>query len=572
MPTQFDSKGSLPGVLPQYPKPSLANQPKISSPTGNATSQKPGLLGGFLNNTVRPAIGAGIAMATSQGNTPGQLSPGFSKAFNLPQVVAPEHTFPSPSSKNPGAITIGNTPGVLPPKTVDQHIQDKLDTHDQAIANAKKTQADAQKQFDVNQTAGKDINGNTVQTADSMQSASTATPESNAGSNYPTKTGLGPFATNVQNLTGYGSGQESPEVQKAREDLLKFNNARAVSEQGVDEVGGDLNSATGQKAIIENRYATELPGYQQALSSALSSQGQQIGAAGTAGGLSQPVGQFGMLTDPTTGRAINPEMAKSFIQQAMSLYQNGADPQGQAIQQILAPLGGYGQALFSAAINQGQGGGYNPDAASTQVQTNNQLGSGFQSQAANLSTAMQNLDKISPLAINFLSQSGINPQQTAAWNKPINDAIKVAVNPGAAVQWASITNDIRSIAAQVIAAKTPGTPTSNDEMTAAQDPGLLSGSQLQSVLNTWSSLGNLQLGTAQSNARNAYKGSTGYAGNKAAPTPSSIPVAPVNSSNAAQFLNKNPVAEGAFGIGSSIFHEITSLPALIGGLIGHIFK
>lgn len=100
---------------------------------------------------------------------------------------------------------------------------------------------------------------------------------------------------------------ESPEVAKAREDLLNFEKEHANYINGVQSMPNPFGFYTGVGQLAENRYSTQLPAYQQAVSNALSSQGQRIGALGTAASQASPqqVSPGNFYVNPQSGQDVS---------------------------------------------------------------------------------------------------------------------------------------------------------------------------------------------------------------------------------------------------------------------------
>lgn len=148
--------------------------------------------------------------------------------------------------------------------------------------------------------------------------ASTPTPSPNPTYN-PTSTtpsSNGPYTPPNQGTTGVSQGgiignligianNETPEVTKARSDLQTLNNNYAKQTSNIEGSPIDLSLATGQEGILNRLFAAKQGAAQTALSSALTSQGQQISANSSAGGLNAPI-QAGAYTSPsavnTTGQ------------------------------------------------------------------------------------------------------------------------------------------------------------------------------------------------------------------------------------------------------------------------------
>lgn len=85
-----------------------------------------------------------------------------------------------------------------------------------------------------------------------------------------------------EGLLGYGQGNESPQVAKARQDLLDAQKQFAQQTNDINQSGTWTSRALGEQGQANIQNSNVLNALQGTLSSALSSQGQQIGALGTA--------------------------------------------------------------------------------------------------------------------------------------------------------------------------------------------------------------------------------------------------------------------------------------------------
>lgn len=94
-----------------------------------------------------------------------------------------------------------------------------------------------------------------------------------------------------EQLLKYGTGYESPQVAKARQDLLDAQNQIQAQTRGINTSGTWTSRALGEQGQANIQNANILANLQGALSSAYSSQGQQIGALGTAQGGAQTQAQ-----------------------------------------------------------------------------------------------------------------------------------------------------------------------------------------------------------------------------------------------------------------------------------------
>ena len=91
-----------------------------------------------------------------------------------------------------------------------------------------------------------------------------------------------PEQTANQGLLNYGQGQESPQVVEARKNLLEAQKQFAQQTSDINQSGTWTSRALGEQGQANIKNSAVLNALQGTLSSALSSQGQQIGALGTA--------------------------------------------------------------------------------------------------------------------------------------------------------------------------------------------------------------------------------------------------------------------------------------------------
>lgn len=259
---------------------------------------------------------------------------------------------------------------------------------------------------------------------------------------------------------------------------------------------------------------------------ALQQQQLQLGGAENVLSASQPVTQFGQLTDPLTGKVIgagvsgnNPALDTA-VENAIKMVQSGS-----SITDAQASLAGYGQAGVNA-FNQAQvalnNGTYNPTATNAQVQQNIAQGQQYQGQATVVDTALKSVDAFSQAAINQLKQSGYNPSDTAIYNQPIDKYISSLGNTEAAKQVALYMGDIQKYTGQILATNSGTIPTDVSNTLANIDPSTLNGAQLQNYLETVKYLGTTQKNVLQQQANASYGQEGGYAGSTDAAVPASV--------------------------------------------------
>lgn len=137
---------------------------------------------------------------------------------------------------------------------------------------------------------------NVTQTASAV--SATPAPATSAPQTNPSYPGL---VNSLANTGLYGT----PQVNDANKNLLDFQKQYANYQNAVGTEANPFGFETGVGQLAQNRYAQELPAYQQAVQNALTSQGQRIGALGTAAGQSAPANQFGVLTNPFTAQPVS---------------------------------------------------------------------------------------------------------------------------------------------------------------------------------------------------------------------------------------------------------------------------
>lgn len=524
IPTVYDQKGATPGTL-------LKN-------VGNFVTNPVGAIGSAIGKSVANTVGNAVQGGANA--VAGLISP-------PPKVVAP--AIQSPSSYPNGLLTpkVPATPAI--PSITQTPASPAMPTMASNTQNSNPFTSQSNTGFINPQPVA---NNNPVTTQPPAPQAPSA------------------FNTNVNTLTNFGSGQETPGVAKAREDLKNFQTQYAQQTGANSAAPIPLEFSQGRNQVLANQYNAALPAYQGAVTNSLTSQGQQIGAANQAGTLAQPVGQFGLLTNPQTGQPLNTGVFQSAIQQAQQLVNSGTPVNDPSVQALLSPFGFVGPLAFNQAMQSSQGGGWNPAAQSAVTNQNITQGVDTQQQAYSLNLGLQQLKTVQPLIQNFLKTSGINPTDVPAMNAQIGTYIANLKNPAATAQYQYMVNDLQKFASQMLSAGAGGTPTGIQAATELMNPQNLSMSQIQYALNTLDTLGTNQVAVLQQQSKASLGNQPSqYAGNPAAVS-NNIPIAPDNP--AAAGVKSNIFVEGGAGAGMNIFSTLTSFPALIGGLLGHIFN
>lgn len=483
------------------------------------------------------------------------------------------------------------SPGIInnPPKTqVLGDITGGQSDH-QATVGLLNSQLDAlQKSLRNAQSQGVSANDNTTQLDSSgnrvtpqnpttlpINGSTTGAKTTNGMVNTPANTSTTPSATTISpTFPGIISGlvskssQPSADYTETKKNADQYNEALKTSRineaQGLASNAGNpipLEFQQGRGQILQNQYTQEQNALGQAYNAATAQQGaantqqglQQTGLT-SAAGFAQPVGQFGMLTNPQTGEPLNTQVFQSAIQQAQQLVNSGTPVNDPSVQSLLSPFGFVGPLAFNQAMQAQQGSGWNPAAQSAATSQNISQGTQSQGQAYDLNLGLQQLKTVKPMITNFLSASGINSTDSPLYNQPINTYIQKLGNPAAMTQYAYMINDLQKFASQMLAAGGGGTPTGVQAATQLMDPSMLSMKQIQSALDTLDTLGTNQVSVLQSQASASLGGNRGqYAGNPAT-TSTSTPVAAPSTSPGSGITN--PVTQGAIGGGINAWSEL----------------
>lgn len=331
-----------------------------------------------------------------------------------------------------------------------------------------------------------------------------------------------------------------------------------AAQQNAVTQGANMELAGNQQTLSAQGQAQS--GYGTAAGQALTGQGQAQSALSNATGYAAPDANTSFYGDPLSGGIYGQgnNLVNQGISQAFQQASSGGNPVTLRAQ-ILSQYGAPAAQAFDRMVMASKGGGYNPDAASAQVQQNTAFGQQTQGAAQSLNLALQSLKPVQQFATNFLSQSGINPTDAPVYNQPINQYISTLGNPAAATQWESIKNEIKTYANQILSSKqSANLPTTQDEQLAAQDPGNLSAKGLQAVFNTWDTLGGTNVGVLNNASQQAYGGSSGYTGKTPGFSQGIAPATPANSPGAGI---TNPLGQFGAGVGIDAAQAIGGIPA-----------
>lgn len=348
-----------------------------------------------------------------------------------------------------------------------------------------------------------------------------------------------------------------------------YNAATAQQGQANTQQGLEQQGLTSAGNLANTQQGLQQSGYNQAGNLAQAQQGLKQSGLTSAAGLAQPVGQFGMLTNPQTGQPLNTQIFQSAIQQAQQLVNSGTPVNDPSVQALLSPFGFVGPLAFNSAMQASQGSGWNPAVQNATAGQNISQGTVTQGQAYNLNLGLQQLKTIQPIINNFLSTAGISPTDVPAMNAQIGTYIANLKNPAAATQYQYMINDLQKFASQMLSAGAGGTPTGVQAATDLMNPQNLSMNQIKYALSTLDTLGTNQVAILQQQSAASLGGNTGYAGNPASVS-TNIPAAPANPASGG--INSNPFVEAGVGSAINLWNQFASIPTMIAGLIGHIFK
>lgn len=523
---------ALLNIDPKFKIAPQTNPTPKATPAPKPDSAQPNIQGGNVQlGKAGPAIGGAIKNAFTPNNTSPTLQMGGKLSVPIGAKAAnPQDNIKPPTTTLPEQFktkTTGTEAGDLSKGLISNA---PLQSSTQGGTNATQGVNDAS---NIKAPPGYSYDGKGNLIPDSGNSSSQTNTGDGAGSQ-------GNQSTNTQNGGQNGSlyggliGQlayrgmgDSPEVQKAREALTasQLAESRALGYNAKPASGGGVSADTGfgNDALTRALYGNEQNALSQQLGSAVTTQGQQIGALQGAAGFAQPVGQFGMLTNPVTGQPLNPALFSAPIQQALLAVRNGANPNDPQVQSLISPLGIAGQTQFAQGLQELSGGTYNPTSYSTQIGTNQSNLANTQTQAYQISQSLQQVNQIEPLIKNFLQTSGVNPYDASIYNGPVNDYLAKVGKSGVIPQWMAQMSELKNFTSQLLASGYGGTPTGTEAATLSQDPSQLSYSQMQAYLQTLRDLGGNRLNVLQNNIASLGGGPVGYAGAPATTTTSTQP-------------------------------------------------
>lgn len=403
-----------------------------------------------------------------------------------------------------------------------------------------------------------------------MAKAQGPTPEYLAATAEANKYNAALGQSRINEARGLAANAENPIPLEFQQGRGQIQQSQYAQEQAA--LGAAYQGAVQQQNAANVQQNTQQSGLVSAGGLANTQQQQQIGGLSNAASYSQPVSQFGMLTNPMTGAPLNTQVFQSAIQQAQQLINSGVPADSQQIQALTSPFGFVGPMALNNMMQAqatSQGGSWNPSAQSAGAQQTLSQGTNTQGQAYALNLGLQQLKTIQPVITNFLQASGINSTDSPLYNQPINNYIQKLGNPAATTQYQYMLNDLQKFASQMLSAGGGGTPTGTQAATDLMNPGLLSMSQIQSALNTLDTLGTNQVAVLQNQAK--ASGVSGYAGNPAAVSTSTPVASPSNSPGAGV---TSPLGQAAAGtgldVGSWALNTAKNLGSELVGFIGGI--
>lgn len=367
------------------------------------------------------------------------------------------------------------------------------------------------------------------------------------------------------------SENQTPEVKAYQDDYNKFaqENPYMIAAQHNPNVAADI--ASGRSALLGQTFAqvgaakqqavtNSLTGQQQQINAAnevadqaLTGQGQQITAGQQAGNLTQPVANAPYFGSPTTGNIVGTgsggtgnNLIDTGISTATQLIRSGSTTQDAIAQAGLGNLGpGALQALTAEMRKYDPN--WTPTSSNAIAQQNMSQGQSYQEQAAQLDTGLKQLDIIAPTAVDFLTKSGLNDQDSPFYNKAIKEYMSQLGNPADVKVLNALMADISKYTAQILGATGEINPTRVGEISETFDPSSLNASQLKTLLTDLKKLGDNQLSVLQSQSKQSYGGSQGYSGSPTSPN-TSLDLGTQNP-KATGITTNNPVLRGLIGAG-----------------------
>lgn len=398
------------------------------------------------------------------GNTP-------AKSLVTPKIVKPQ----SRQLGNAIPAQTGSLMGLIKPKNSPQQLATKLPSTPSPSNNYnqpfQKPVAEVQKPNNNQQSNNQgsyspQYSGLMSQGSDYSESS---TPQNQTNQNNSTGANAslvasspGLFNQNVQNLTNYGAGQESPQLTKARQDLVDFQKEKANQTREINTGGTWTSRATGQQHQADIQNAATEAALQTAVNTAQASQGQQIGAAQQGASIS--------------GQQISP--GTSFVDV------------GSGGKEIYSGLGGLtGLGIANQNIKQGQQ---------------------YQQQSADLGVALNGLKSVSSFADNFIQRSGLNQSSSPFFNQQQNTTLG-QLKASDIGTYNELVNQVQTYANQIFAS-TGMTPTEAGVLAKNINIDGMTAPDLKTFLGNLDTLGQARKSILDIATKNSYGANNGNAG------------------------------------------------------------
>ena len=319
--------------------------------------------------------------------------------------------------------------------------------------------------------------GNTITPPQAPTSLSPVSPAETANATVGDTQGQGGvYQQLINQLAGFADKGQGA-VQKARQDLLNFNNQLAAQYADIESRPIPLEFQQGRAQVLAKQAAYQQQNYQGALTNALEEQGQGINALTQAGNLAAPVqiAPGSTLSSPITGDQVagglggyaNYQTAQQVFNQA-SAYKDAVNSQGQPFvyNEQLTPQQNwqdfatnylpnsrtYQASLVSSGLpsNIGGGGQQNPFALSTGIKTAQQ---GYQTSAQdyqNLLTQYQGAQALGGELVRVMSSGGINPSNLTDANQAVR-VIRSRLSSPEQAKFNSTLSNVRATYAGILA-------------------------------------------------------------------------------------------------------------------------
>ena len=297
----------------------------------------------------------------------------------------------------------------------------------------------------------------------------------------------------IGNLLNQGNGQQSQAVTDAT-NALKTDEQQQASQIAAYGGVGDSNLALGRTGLVNQLYASKIAADQAAVQNALTSQGQQIGATESAGGLNAPI--------------VNPQ-TQGLVSPSQNATTNSTTSGGSLASMIGTRTNATGQTEYYNASAPGQPGFATPQALADFV---NQQMPGSNATAANVFGLLQSQNGQAVQPNNPYYQtlqtaaSLLASNQVSAANDimgSMTSAVKAQVYQLAKAQGYNANTAAGEAAAQQSNTATAGTAAVNAGL-AAYTNAYPAVQQLNQALNNISTAGGMTVQNAQGNNVNPF--------------------------------------------------------------------